>query len=335
MKYNVVACGGTFDYLHKGHQAFLEFAFSIGKKVLIGLTTETFVRQHKKQTTHSFAARKQMLGTFLKEKDFLKRAEIIPISTVYGFALDESLSINAIVVTNETKANAEMINQKREKKHLPFLSIITMSFVTQDHHIISSSAIRKGNMDTQGNIFINPAVFSEKYQLPENLRSTLQKPFGNLIQNMTSIQELDPGKIVTVGDVTTIRFHEYGIRPKISVIDFVIERKKSHQTLAELGFDGSEEIMQVVNPAGVIMPQTWKTITDIHARLQEKKRFIIPVTGEEDLLVIPLVLLLPLGFYVFYGQPHEGLVKIAITLDMKQTMQKIFTKFTPVTTRGY
>ena len=332
MKYNIIVCGGTFDYLHTGHQAFLEFAFSAGEKVLIGLTTDAFVREQKKETVHSFTARKHMLETFLQEKDFLKRAEIIPIDTVYGFALDQSLSINAIVVTDETKANAEKINQKREEKGLSLLPIVTMPLVTIKANIVSSSAIREGTIDTQGNAFINPSVFSHTYQLPPHLRSLLRKPFGRVIKNgIEEIARYDEEKIITVGDVTTQRFHEENIHQKIAVVDFVIERKKSNQTLAELGFDGTEEIIRITNPPGTLTPETWKAVKAVVTQLEEKKKFVIEVNGEEDLLVIPLVLTLPLGFHVFYGQPGEGLVAVEVTLDTKQTMQTLFQRFT----RGY
>ncbi len=32
---NLVVCGGTFDHFHKGHEAFLKYVFSVGKKSII------------------------------------------------------------------------------------------------------------------------------------------------------------------------------------------------------------------------------------------------------------------------------------------------------------
>jgi len=36
-KYDLVAMGGTFDIIHKGHMALLTEAFSISSDVIIGL----------------------------------------------------------------------------------------------------------------------------------------------------------------------------------------------------------------------------------------------------------------------------------------------------------
>ena len=39
-KFDLVALGGTFDILHKGHLALLQKGFSISSKVIIGLTSD-------------------------------------------------------------------------------------------------------------------------------------------------------------------------------------------------------------------------------------------------------------------------------------------------------
>jgi len=47
MKYNLVACGGTFDHFHKGHEEFLRYVFSVGKKVIVGVTSDEYIESSK------------------------------------------------------------------------------------------------------------------------------------------------------------------------------------------------------------------------------------------------------------------------------------------------
>ncbi len=44
----------------------------------------------------------------------------------------------------------------------------------------------------------------------------------------------------------------------------------------------------------------------------------IKIDGEEDLSVIPSVLLSPIDSYVFYGQPEKGIVMIKISKKRKK-----------------
>ena len=41
-RFSLVATGGTFDEIHVGHVALLAKAFEIGKKVIIGVSSEEF-----------------------------------------------------------------------------------------------------------------------------------------------------------------------------------------------------------------------------------------------------------------------------------------------------
>ena len=41
-KYRKIAVGGTFDKLHKGHEALLDAAFTMADEVLIGITSDDF-----------------------------------------------------------------------------------------------------------------------------------------------------------------------------------------------------------------------------------------------------------------------------------------------------
>ena len=55
-RFRVVATGGTFDEIHAGHIALLSKAFEVGDKVIIGVTSDEFVRG-KKRINHDFSRR--------------------------------------------------------------------------------------------------------------------------------------------------------------------------------------------------------------------------------------------------------------------------------------
>jgi uncharacterized protein (UPF0218 family) len=73
------------------------------------------------------------------------------------------------------------------------------------------------------------------------------------------------------------------------------------------------QFKKVINPAGMIT-------TSLIKALNKPKTSLIVIDGEEDLAVIPAVLLNPLGTYVYYGQPDEGIVEVKITPEIKQTV---------------
>lgn len=317
--YNVVVCGGTFDLLHPGHQAFLRFAFSQAKHVVVGLTTDAYILQYKpNKNIHSYEERKSALEQFLSQEQFQARATIIPIDDPYGTAIDDN-TIEAIIVTEDTRQTAEEINQQREKKSLQQLPIIIFPLVTINNIPLSSTAIRLGaDLLWQRSSFL----------LPEQLREKLKIPLGSVLSNdIEEIHKFDEKKIITVGDVTTKRLLESHIHPKISIVDFIVERKKMYTSLQQIGFSGKETILELTNPPGHIEPQIWEILHNIKDTLSTEEQFIILVEGEEDLLVIPLVLLLPVGYYVLYGQPHQGLVVVEITEEKKSYIASILKQF--------
>ncbi|MFY9868655.1 MAG: adenylyltransferase/cytidyltransferase family protein, partial [Candidatus Nitrosopolaris sp.] len=55
-KFNVVATGGTFDEIHIGHLALLSKAFELGKRVVIGVSSDEFADRvkGKGKITHSY-----------------------------------------------------------------------------------------------------------------------------------------------------------------------------------------------------------------------------------------------------------------------------------------
>ena len=46
-KFKTAVLGGTFDHFHKGHENFLEHGLSISKRLVIGVTSDEFVKKFK------------------------------------------------------------------------------------------------------------------------------------------------------------------------------------------------------------------------------------------------------------------------------------------------
>jgi len=150
--YRVVAVGGTFDKLHKGHKTLILKAFEVGETVIIGLCTDLFAEKLRKNHDVSpYTTRLRDLKRFLKENGLAERARIIPLNDPYGPTL-KSRRIEALIVSRETEPRAFQINNLRRAAGLKPLDIITIDMVpAYDNSPISTTRIYKGEIDREGN----------------------------------------------------------------------------------------------------------------------------------------------------------------------------------------
>jgi pantetheine-phosphate adenylyltransferase len=153
MKFKTVAVGGTFDKLHKGHEALLSKAFEVGEQVLVGLSSDEFVEtMHKPHPTAPYVTRVAELSAFLRKKHFLERTNIIPLNDAYGLSVT-SHTLEALVVTRETEITALEINETRKEAGLLPLQIVVISLVSSEDDLpISTSRIRSGKIDRYGRL---------------------------------------------------------------------------------------------------------------------------------------------------------------------------------------
>ncbi|HMK94023.1 MAG TPA: phosphopantetheine adenylyltransferase [Candidatus Limnocylindrales bacterium] len=152
-KFNMVAVGGTFDELHKGHKALLSKSFQIGEKVVIGLSSDEFAsRMRKPHVTATYEERFKELQAFLEKSGFANRVQIVPLNDPYG--LTTSLeSLEALVVSKETESTACKINEIRAKSSLPALKIVTINMIPAENFApISTTRIRSGEIDRNGHL---------------------------------------------------------------------------------------------------------------------------------------------------------------------------------------
>ena len=145
--------GGTFDILHIGHEALLTQASNIGDKILVGLTTDERAKKDRNSDfLNSYEIRKRNLESLLDSLGFLDKFEIVPLNDDWGpSVIDEDFE--AIVVSGETKITADMINKIRSKEGRNELQIVVVPMIKAfDGKYISSSRIRKKEIDSEGNL---------------------------------------------------------------------------------------------------------------------------------------------------------------------------------------
>lgn len=327
-KFKTVALGGTFDHLHIGHKEFIRFALNLSEKLVIGLTSDEYVKKvsnskYQISSIESYETRKRNLENFLTEENVVDTVSIVQINDIYGPATSEEYNFDALVVVEKTLKGAESINTKRQELGLPPLNIaIARSVNAEDGIEISSSRIRNGEIDREGKLYIKQEWLRDNLILPESLRKEFRKPFGELVTNDNPVSIETP--LIAVGDITTQKFNKLSLNQKISVIDFNVNRKKRFDRISQLGFSEDIETVKVNNPAGEITPELFKAVI---AAFKQRGRLIIEVSGEEDLTVLPAVLAAPLGTTIFYGQPDKGIVKVSVSEESKQKAHRLLTEF--------
>lgn len=159
-------------------------------------------------------------------------------------------------------------------------------------------------------------------KLPDSLRDQLKIPMGDLIPenqvNKSNIQKQIPKNsyLITVGDRTTEKMIAFGLIPSLQIIDNQEKRIKREPTKN----DNTYTELVCDNPAAEITPQS---IDVIKKAFVSKTPVRLTVTGEEDLLVIPVCIYAPENSLVMYGQPNEGLVIVKITPEIRNKTQQL------------
>lgn len=156
MKYKTVATGGTFDHIHKGHIALLTTSFEVGERVVIGVTSDAFALKEGKNPDQNYKERVRSLEAFIRRRFPRRRYLIAKLDDYFGPGI-ASPEVQAIVVSRETAKRVSIANALREAKGYAPLEVVVVDHVlADDSKPISSTRIRKGEIDTEGKILKRP-----------------------------------------------------------------------------------------------------------------------------------------------------------------------------------
>ena len=160
-------------------------------------------------------------------------------------------------------------------------------------------------------------------ELNKDIIIELKKPLGKLYPDFEdAIDEIKSSEfLISVGDETFKNLTKYELYPNIGIIDNLIQRKNhSHDVIH------ADQILNADNPAGYITDDLWETIGQALELSNTGECYVIEVAGEEDLAVLPCIIMANPETTILYGQPNEGLVLLKVS-DVKNKAQRLIDGF--------
>jgi phosphopantetheine adenylyltransferase len=147
LEYPETVLGGTFDRLHNGHKIMLTIAVLVTiRRIEIGVTGDALLKNKKfGALVQPYQVRHDTVLHFLRIINPFIQYDTICIEDPYGHTL-VSNRMQAIIVSEETIAGANDINQKRVANGLPPLVIIIIGLLKSPSSLgdgkLSSTALR-------------------------------------------------------------------------------------------------------------------------------------------------------------------------------------------------
>jgi uncharacterized protein (UPF0218 family) len=170
--------------------------------------------------------------------------------------------------------------------------------------------------------------------LPESLRDAFKEPLGPVTTDAgalleavdeTSERHASPEEgsplLIAVGDVVTYHLREAGRVPDAALVDGKTEREAVREEIAAALAATEERRIGVENPAAALSAALLDALANALAAAEP---VTVEVTGEEDLAALPAMLAAPLGSTVVYGQPGEGMVRVAVTPETRRRARELF-----------
>ena len=311
----IIGLGGTFDHFHKGHERFLLYAGSLGELLKIGVTTAEFVQKKPlAEQIEGYEVRTASVAEFCERQGLL--CEIFPLSDVYGPTLAEG-SVEAFCVTGETLPGALLINKARGDRGLAPLPVHVCEFLLDElGSPLHSIDIRAGKVNREGKVY--ERLLAQSLKLTEKQRQFFAQPQGILLSLAKDGKSLARLRMDTnayaVGDATL----EYFLREKLPYQMGVYDKRIARKEVRSPAIDALKPDITAVNEAGTL---SLSLASALKQALKTGAKHVF-VEGEEDLAAVALVLLLPLGSTIYYGQPGKGIVELLVTEIAKESFSR-------------
>ena len=315
--FDVGLIGGTFDRFHKGHLHLISESLEHCKKLEIWIISDNIAKK-KDHRVLSWDDRLDDLKRSLDD-ELLSRVSFGKLEDNYGPAPTHQ-EAQVIFCTEDTRKNCEEINGLRIKNELSPLQIVILDLQNSwDGKPISSSRIRNGTIDRDGNSWIPASIRSGTIVMTPEVQGNLKDPFGVLfpgpegnpseaMSDALSHIESQPGPTIAVGDVTVLTMHQLGQTPDISLIDGMTKREEWEGT-SSIDQECYDHRLDCSSPPGSLTTSLLRACeVAINSWNEDGSSTIINVEGEEDLAPLLLHPLSPIGAVVLYGQPGKGVV---------------------------
>ncbi|MBI1862628.1 hypothetical protein HYS00_00755, partial [Candidatus Microgenomates bacterium] len=176
--------------------------------------------------------------------------------------------------------------------------------VAEDGGALSSTRIRLGEIDSQGNV--HERHFKKVLHLPESLREAFKKAPGQVVRgaqdDLTRAAHdtlpllKDAVLTIAVGDIVSDSLQKVGFTPTIKIIDHKNQRKPL--AAADPMYD-AKNAPGTINPAGVTL---------LNALIRDA--------------------LAPLGSIVLHGQAGEGIAVTPVAEETKREILHLIRQFT-------
>ncbi len=161
-------------------------------------------------------------------------------------------------------------------------------------------------------------MFERDLVLPESEREAFKSPLGSELPE-SLVDTTGETTYIAVGDVVSLVLRRCGARPVLSVYDGLTERREMTD-FARLVED--EPRIDVVNPAGRISAG----LAEALRRGIGGETALVRVDGEEDLAVLPCLVMAPEGSRIVYGMPGRCMMEIAVNGESRGRAEELLSR---------